>query len=69
MPTLVAFSADGDYIIVDEPLADVAQRLTEGGPWIRLTLLPKAQQRFAPSPAWVNAARVAYIREPANQPS
>jgi hypothetical protein len=66
MATLIAFSAaGGDYILVDEELNEVAQRLSGGDAYVELTIVPSARQRFDPSSAFVNTARVAYIRTPA----
>ena len=70
MATLIAFSAEGsDYVLVAEPLDTVAEMLATNDGFIRLTLIPASRQRFEPGPTWINTARVAYVREPANPPS
>ena len=69
MATLIAFSGlGGDHIIVEEGPDHVARVLDEaGGRMVRFSRIP-APVSEQPVATWVNAARVAFLMEPVQQP-
>ena len=64
MATLIAFSGlGGDYIIVEQDPAEVAQLLDDATGLVALTRIP-APVSEQPIATWVNPARVAFLMEP-----
>lgn len=64
MPTLIGFSGlGGDYILVEEEPATVANLLENASGLVKLSRIP-APVSDRPIPTWVNPARVAYLVEP-----
>ncbi len=68
MATLIAFSGlGGDYILVEEDPATVAELLDGADGLVELMRIP-APITSRPIPTWVNPARVAFLVEPVQQP-
>ena len=64
MPTLIAFSGlGGDYILVEEDPAAVANLLDNATGLVELMRIP-APVTHHPIATWVNPARVAFLMEP-----
>ena len=67
MATLIAFSGlGGDYIIVEEDPAEVADLLEDAAGLVELKRIP-APVSEQPIATWVNPARVAFLMEPIQQ--
>ncbi len=67
MATLIAFSGlGGDYIIVEEDPAEVADLLEDAARLVELKRIP-APVSEQPIATWVNPARVAFLMEPIQQ--
>ena len=64
MATLIAFSGlGGDYIIVEQDPAEVAQLLEDASGLVQLRRIP-APISEQPIATWGNPARVAFLMEP-----
>ncbi len=64
MPTQIAFSGlGGDFIIVEEDPAEVADRLAAADGLAEFSRIP-APISHVPIATWVNPARVAFLVEP-----
>lgn len=64
MTTLIAFSGlGGDYILVEEDPATVAEALDNATGLVQFRRIP-APVTLQPIAAWVNPARVAFLMEP-----
>lgn len=67
MATLIAFSGlGGDYILVQEEPAAVADLLEGASGLVELMRIP-APLSGEPIPTWVNPSRVAFLMEPVQQ--
>ncbi len=67
MATLIAFSGlGGDYIIVQEDPAEVANLLDDASGLVELKRIPAPISEH-PIATWVNPARVAFLVEPVQQ--
>jgi hypothetical protein len=64
MPTFICFSAaPDDYILVEEDPQQVAKELDHRSGLIEFRRLPAESERFEPTTAWVNPARVAFLSD------
>jgi hypothetical protein len=63
---VIGFSGQtGDYILVEEDLTAVAAEIDRADGLVGVTIQPGQDRSFRAGTAYVNPARVAYLRDPA----